>query len=76
VFFSFSTLLVPGGSGLAHSLLIESSPGANSTVGTSPAEMVLRFNNRIEKKLSRIRLVGVGGEKLDALTLSGRVYRF
>jgi copper resistance protein C len=35
--------------------------------------MVLRFNNRIEKKLSRIRLVGAGGEKLDlAVAVTGR----
>ena len=72
-FFSLWAVLVPAGPGLAHSLLIESSPGANSTVATSPGEMVLRFNNRIEKKLSRIRLVGAGGEKLDlAVAVTGR----
>jgi methionine-rich copper-binding protein CopC len=27
--------------------------------------LVLRFNNRIEKKLSRVRLVGEAGQRLD-----------
>jgi len=58
---------------LAHSLLIESSPGANSTVSTAPRELVLRFNNRIEKKLSRVRLVGAGGQKLSLpVVVTGR----
>ena len=35
--------------------------------------MVLRFNNRIEKKLSRVRLVGAAGETLDlAVAVTGR----
>lgn len=66
-------LVLPAGPGLAHSLLLESSPSPNGTVDTSPPEMVLRFNNRIEKKLSRIRLAGVGGQKLDLpVEVSGR----
>ncbi|MGH7334732.1 MAG: copper resistance CopC family protein [Candidatus Rokuibacteriota bacterium] len=64
-FLAFSAVLVPVRPGLAHSLLLESSPGANSSLASSPREMVLRFNNRIEKKLSRIRLVGAGNQKLD-----------
>lgn len=35
--------------------------------------MVLRFNNRIEKKLSRIRLVGGDGRRLDLpVVVTGR----
>jgi hypothetical protein len=49
----------------AHSLLIESSPAANASLSTAPRAFVLRFNNRIEKKLSRVRLVGGAGQRLD-----------
>jgi methionine-rich copper-binding protein CopC len=45
----------------AHSLLIASVPTAGAVVSTPPA-VALRFNNRIEKKLSQIRLLTPGGE--------------
>lgn len=45
----------------AHSLLIASVPSAGAAVNGVPA-VTLRFNNRIEKKLSQIRLVPPGGE--------------
>ena len=51
---------------LAHSLLLEASPSANATVDAAPAELRLRFNNRIEKRLSRIRLVDEHGGAQDA----------
>ena len=53
----------------AHSLLLESSPAANSALAASPTELRLRFNNRIEKRLSRLRLVNERGEARD-LTLA------
>ena len=49
----------------AHSLLLESSPVANATVTSVPSELRLRFNNRIEKRLSRVRLVDDRGEARD-----------
>ena len=49
----------------AHSLLLESTPAANSTVDASPRELRLRFNNRIEKRLSRLRLVDGHGTARD-----------
>ncbi|MBM3218726.1 MAG: copper resistance protein CopC [Candidatus Rokubacteria bacterium] len=49
----------------AHSLLMEASPAANSTVEASPRELRLRFNNRIEKRLSRLRLVDERGAARD-----------
>ena len=49
-------VLAAAGNTLAHSLLLESSPGAGSVVTVSPRELSLRFNNRIEKKLSTVRL--------------------
>jgi len=47
----------------AHSLLLASSPAAGATVAGEPARLMLRFNNRIEKRLSRVRLVDARGEK-------------
>ena len=47
--------LVPAVVG-AHSLLLESAPKAGSTV-RAPSRVTLRFNNRIEKRLSRVALV-------------------
>ena len=45
----------------AHSLLLESVPAAGATLSSPPPELMLRFNNRIEKSLSRIRLVSGQG---------------
>jgi methionine-rich copper-binding protein CopC len=49
----------------AHSLLLESSPAANATLEASPSELRLRFNNRIEKRLSRLKLVDERGGARD-----------
>lgn len=48
----------------AHSLLLESTPAPNAVVA-APARVELRFNNRIEPKLSRIRLVDERGARRD-----------
>jgi methionine-rich copper-binding protein CopC len=47
--------------GRAHSLLLSSVPSAGAVVGGATT-VSLRFNNRIEKKLSQIRLVSPAGE--------------
>ena len=57
------------GPALAHSLLLESSPAAGATLVSAPDTLMLRFNNRIEKPLSRIRLVDAAGVQRP-LTLS------
>jgi methionine-rich copper-binding protein CopC len=49
----------------SHSLLLESRPAAGSTIAAAPPELHLRFNNRIEKRLSRLRLIREGGEERD-----------
>ena len=60
----------------AHSLLLESSPAANSLVEAPPRELVLRFNNRIEKRLSKIRLVDEHGHGRELpLTTDGAADR-
>lgn len=46
----------------AHSLLLESSPAAGAVTAGSPAVISLVFNNRIEKRLCRLRLVDDGGQ--------------
>jgi methionine-rich copper-binding protein CopC len=55
-------LLLLAAPAAAHSLLLESAPAASSALSASPAELRLRFNNRIEKRLSRVRLVNDKGE--------------
>jgi copper resistance protein C len=53
--------LVFAGPAAAHSLLLESLPAANATLSAPPRQLALRFNNRIEKPLSRVRLLDAGG---------------
>ena len=53
--------LAVSGPAAAHSLLLSSVPAANSVLTTSPTSVMLRFNNRIEKRLSRVRLVDERG---------------
>jgi methionine-rich copper-binding protein CopC len=48
-------------------------PTANATLGAPPRELVLRFNNRIEKKLSKVRLVGATGQRQEVpVGITGR----
>jgi methionine-rich copper-binding protein CopC len=54
-------LLALAGSARAHSLLLESAPAADALLAAPPPEISLRFNNRIEKKLSTIRLLDERG---------------
>lgn len=41
----------------AHSVVIESSPRDGARLATPPKEIVLRFNAKIEKPLTRLKLV-------------------
>ena len=52
----------------AHSLLLASTPAANAQLTASPPYVVLRFNNRIEKRLSHVRLVDERGTVATAPT--------
>jgi len=47
----------------AHSLLIESTPAAKAVLSASPPHADLRFNNRIERRLSSIAIVGPDGRR-------------
>ena len=52
----------------AHSLLLSSDPVSDAVLKRSPASVTLRFNNRIEKRLSRVRLVDEHGAVAAAPT--------
>lgn len=54
----------------AHSLLLASTPAANAVLAHSPPYILLRFNNRIERRLSRIRLVDERGATARAPTVA------
>jgi methionine-rich copper-binding protein CopC len=56
-----AALAVVATSASAHSLLLESVPAPGATLKAPPQELMLRFNNRIEKSLSRVRLVDARG---------------
>jgi methionine-rich copper-binding protein CopC len=61
--FVLLAVLVLGGAcpAAAHSLLLASTPAADAVLKTSPSVVMLRFNNRIEKRLSSVRLVDERG---------------
>ena len=64
--------LVTTPAALAHSLLLEASPAPDAVLVMPPDRVTLRFNNRIEKKLSRLTLVSERGSTRPlALTLGG-----
>lgn len=63
-------LLAPAG-GAAHSLLLESSPAAGATLSEAPPRVSLRFNNRIEKSLSTIRVLDEHGAPRPVTMLAG-----
>jgi methionine-rich copper-binding protein CopC len=48
----------------AHALLVESTPKQDEVVKEAPGEVVLRFNARIEKGVSRVTLIGPGDDKV------------
>ena len=56
-----SLVLAAAAPTVAHSLLLESAPSAGATLTMPPRELMLRFNNRIEKTLSRVRLLDEQG---------------
>jgi methionine-rich copper-binding protein CopC len=49
---------------LGHALLVDSSPKQDEVIKEAPAEVVLRFNARIEKSVSRVTLLGPDGGKV------------
>jgi methionine-rich copper-binding protein CopC len=54
-----------------HSLLLKSSPAAGATLSEAPPQISLRFNNRIEKSLSSIRVLDERGAPRPVTMLAG-----
>ena len=48
----------------AHAVLVESSPRDNASVKESPKRVVLRFDAKIEKKVTQITLLDAKGDKV------------
>jgi methionine-rich copper-binding protein CopC len=66
-----AAVLVAAAPASAHSLLLESSPAAGAVVAAPPAQIALRFNNRIEKPLSSVRLLGPDGAPVTLAAVVG-----
>lgn len=49
--------VAPAPAAVAHAILVGSEPGMRATVAPGPAEVVLRFNSRIDRARSRLVLV-------------------
>jgi copper transport protein len=54
----------------AHSVLIATEPANDSILETSPAHVLLRFDERVESALGSIRVFDGDGERVDAETIS------
>jgi len=50
---------------LAHAFLTRASPPVGSTIRKAPAEVTLRFTERIEPAFSTIEVSGPSGERVD-----------
>jgi len=66
-------VLLPTAGAAAHSLLLESSPAAGATLSEGPPQISLRFNNRVEKSLSTIRVLDEHGAPRPVTVLAGDV---
>jgi methionine-rich copper-binding protein CopC len=55
-------LLALAAPAVSHSLLLEATPPAGAVLTATPPRVSLRFNNRIEKRLSRLRLADARGD--------------
>ena len=56
--------LAPG-IGSAHAALLESTPRDGEVLAASPPAAVLRFNSRVEKRLTRVALTGPDGRSIS-----------
>ena len=53
--------LAPGAAG-AHAIILESEPAAGAKLAEPPARVYLRFNSKIEKRLSNVTLTAAEGQ--------------
>jgi copper resistance protein C len=59
-------LLSAASPALAHAVLERASPAVGSTVKSAPAEITLRFTEKLEPAFSTVAVTGRGGERVDA----------
>jgi methionine-rich copper-binding protein CopC len=52
--------LAPGAAA-AHAIILESEPASGATLAEPPARIYLRFNSKLEKRLSRVTLTAAAG---------------
>lgn len=52
------------GPAAAHAIILESEPAAGATLAEPPARIYLRFNSRIEKRLSHVTLTAADGRPM------------
>jgi len=45
----------------AHAIVLESVPAPDAVLARAPEHVILRFNSKIEKRLTRVMLAGGGG---------------
>jgi len=60
-----ATLLFAVGVAVAHSALERAEPSAGSHLRTSPAEVKLRFTEKLEPAFSRLSVQDAGGRRVD-----------
>jgi copper resistance protein C len=66
VLLALPALLIALSAASAHAFLERASPAVGSTIHAAPAEIVLRFTERIEPTFSAVQVTGPGGERVDA----------
>ena len=50
---------------LAHAFLTHATPPVGSTVRKAPAQVTLRFTQRLELAFSKVQVEGAGGKRVD-----------
>jgi copper resistance protein C len=55
----------------AHAIVLDSVPAPDAVLGRAPAQAVLRFNSKIEKRLTRVTLTGGGGPPKPLSVVTG-----
>ena len=60
-----AALLLGAPPAAAHAFLTRASPAVGSTIRSAPAEITLRFSERIEPAFSSLQVTGPNGERVD-----------
>jgi methionine-rich copper-binding protein CopC len=59
------------GSAAAHAIILESEPAAGAKLAEPPARIYLRFNSKLEKRLSRVTLASAEGRPVPLPVVAG-----